>query len=156
MNTALYCNDCNMKRIVADGYYMCPKCGIITDNYLANGGEWIENIWMKYKKTIHNRSKWMYERLHECVDSRYINIIVDIMRKEKLISDRNVARYNYCIIRICSRRGIPLNCYLKDLIESKMKYKFDDQLFGIVYKKLEWDKDCSCLYYLKWLKEIMI
>ena len=64
MNTALYCNNCNMKRIVATGYYTCPKCGVISDNYLTNGGEWIENIWLRYKKTsINNRSKWMYKRL---------------------------------------------------------------------------------------------
>ena len=159
MNTALYCNDCNMKRIVIDGYYTCPKCGVISDNYLTNGGEWIENIWMKYKKTVHNRSKWIYKRLRECVDSRYNNIItddfmkvLDVMRKEKLISEGNVARYNYYILRLYSRRGIPLNCYLKDLIESKTKNKFDDQFFGIVYKKLEWDKDCNSLYFLKCFK----
>ena len=64
MNTALYCNDCKAKRIVAKGYYTCPKCGVISDNYLTNGGEWIENIWLRYKKTsINNRSKWMYKRL---------------------------------------------------------------------------------------------
>ena len=102
----------------------------------------------------------MYKRLRECIDSRYINIIIDdfekvldIMRKEKLITGRNVSRYNYYIIRLCSRRGIPLNCHLKDLIESKTKEKFDDRLFGIVYKKLEWDKDCSCSYFLKCFKE---
>ena len=98
----------------------------------------------------------MYKRLKECIDSRYINIIIDdfekvldVMRKEKLISGRNVSRNNYYIIRLCSRRGIPLNCHLKDLIESKTKNKFDDRLFGIIYKKLEWDKDCNCPYYLK-------
>ena len=31
MNTALYCNDCNMKRIVAKGYCTCPKCGVRSD-----------------------------------------------------------------------------------------------------------------------------
>ena len=45
MNTALYCKDCSsgtvVKRIVADGYYTCPKCGVISDNYSTNGGEWI-------------------------------------------------------------------------------------------------------------------
>ena len=74
------------------------------------------------------------------------------MRKEKLITGRNVSRYNYYIIRLCSGRGIPLNYHLKDLIESKTK-KFDDRFFGIVYEKLEWDKDCNCSYYLKWFKE---
>ena len=101
----------------------------------------------------------MYKRLKECIDSRYINIIIDdfekvldVMRKEKLISGRNVSRNNYYIIRLCSRRGIPLNCHLKDLIESKAKKKFDERLFGMVYKKLEWDKDCNCPYFLKWLE----
>ena len=42
MSTALYCNDCNMKRIVADGYYTFPKCGVINDNYLSNSGEWMK------------------------------------------------------------------------------------------------------------------
>ena len=78
MNTALSCNDCNIKRIVIDGYYTCTKCGVISDNYLTNGGEWIEDVWLKYKKTVHNRSKLMYKRLRECVDSRYINM----MRRE--------------------------------------------------------------------------
>ena len=57
----------------------------------------------------------MYKRLKECIDSRYINIIIDdfekvldVMRKEKLISGRNVSRYNYYIIRLCSRRGMTL------------------------------------------------
>ena len=59
----------------------------------------------------------------------------------------------YLGIRLCSRKGIPLNCHLKDLIESKTKDKFDDRLFGIVYKNLEWDKDCNFSYYLKWFKE---
>ena len=36
------------------------KCGVISDNYLTNGGEWIENIWMKYKKSVHNKSKWIH------------------------------------------------------------------------------------------------
>ena len=157
MNIALYCYDCDMKRIVVDGSYTCKKCSVISDNYLTNGGEWVENIWMKYKKSVHNRSKWMYKKLKECIDSQYINIIddfmkaLDIIRKEKLISGRNLSRYNYYIIRLCSRREIPLNCTLKDFIESKTK-KFDDRLFGIVYKKLEWDKDCSCSYFLKWFK----
>ena len=39
MNTALYCNVCNLKRIVTNGYYRCPKCDVISDNYLTNGGE---------------------------------------------------------------------------------------------------------------------
>ena len=112
----MYCYNCNVKRIVYNGYYTCLKCGVINDNYVTNGGEWIKNIWMKYKKkSVHNRSKWMYKRLRECIDSQYINIInddfmkvVDIMRKDKLISSRNIARYNYYIIRLCSRRGIPL------------------------------------------------
>ena len=83
----------------------------------------------------------MYKKLRECIDSQYINIIidhfikvVDIMKKEKLISGRNVARYNYYIIRLCSRRGIPLNCHLKHLIESKTKEKFDDRLFRMEYR----------------------
>ena len=142
----MYRKDCSMKRIVADGYYTCPKCGVIS-NYLTNGGEWVENI-------------WMYKRLKECIDSRYINIIIDdfekvldVMRKEKLISGRTISRYNYYITRLCNRRGIPLNCHLKDLIEFKTKNIFHDRLFGIVYKKLEWDKDCNCSYYLKWFKE---
>ena len=29
MNTALYCNDCKVNRIVAKGYYTCPKCSVI-------------------------------------------------------------------------------------------------------------------------------
>ena len=97
-------------------------------------------------------------RLKECIDSRYINItiydfvkVLDVMRKEKLICGRNVSRYNY-YIRLYSRRGIPLNCHLKVLIESKTKNKFDDWLFAIMYNKLEWDKDCNCSYFLKWLK----
>ena len=101
----------------------------------------------------------MYKRQRECIDSQYINIIiddfrkiVDIMKKEKLISGKNIARYNYYIIRLCSRRGIPLNCHLKDLIEYKTKNKFDDQLFGIICTKLEWDKDCNCPYYIKWFE----
>ena len=57
MNTALYRNDCNMKTIVSKGYDTCPKCGVICDNYVTNGGEWIETIWLKYKKSLHNRSK---------------------------------------------------------------------------------------------------
>ena len=100
----------------------------------------------------------MYKKRLECIESQYINIILDdfmkvldIIRKEKLITRRNLSRYNYYIIRLCSRRGIPLNCALKDLIESKTK-KSDDRLFGIVYKKLQWDKDCSCPYFLKWFK----
>ena len=113
---------------------------------------------MKYKKTVHNRSKWMYKRLRECIDRRNINIIddfekvLDVMRKEKLITGKNIARYNYYIIRLCSRTGIPLNRHLKDLIESETKNKFDERLFGIVYKKLKWGKDCNCPYFLKWLK----
>ena len=71
-----------------------------------------------------------------------------ILKKEKLITGRNVSRYNYYIIRLCSRREIPLN-YLKDLIESKTKEKFDDRLFNIIYNKLEWDKDSNCPYFLK-------
>ena len=82
------------------------------------------------------------------------------MRQEILIKGRNVSRYNYYIIRLCSRRGIPLNCHLKDLIESKTKEKFDDRLFGIIYNKLGWDseaaKKCECRYYLNWLKETML
>ena len=62
INSALYCKDCNVKRIVANGYYKCPKCVVISDNYLTNGGEWIENIWLKRKKSVHNRSKWMYKK----------------------------------------------------------------------------------------------
>ena len=62
MNTALYCNDCNMKRIVASGYYTCPNCGVISDNYLTNGGEWIENIWLKYK-SVHNRIKYKIKQI---------------------------------------------------------------------------------------------
>ena len=160
MNSVLYCYDCNMKKIVVNGYYTCKKCGVVGGNYLISGGEWIENIWLKYKKSVHNRSKWMYKKLLKCIDSQYINIILDdfmkvldIMRKEKLITGRNLSKYNYYIIRLCSRRGMPLNCTLKDLIKSKTKKRFDDRLFGSVYNKLEWDKDCSCPYFLKLFKK---
>ena len=82
------------------------------------------------------------KKLRECVENKYINIITDdsmkvvVMKKEKLINGRNVSRYNYYILRLCSRRGITLECHLNDLIDSKAKNKFDNRLFGVVYKKL--------------------
>ena len=33
--------------------------------------------------------------------------VVDVMKKKKLITGQNVSRYNYYIIRLCGRRGMP-------------------------------------------------
>ena len=78
------------------------------------------------------------------------------MKKEKLINGKNVSRYNYYIIRLFNRRGIPLKCHVKDAAGSKTKKMFDGHLFGIIYRKLGWDKDCNCLYYLAWRGELDI
>ena len=80
--------------------------------------------------------------------------VVDVMKKEELFNGWNVSRYNYYIIRLCSRRGNPLKCYLKDMADSKTNKIFDDGLFGIIYSKLGLDKDCNCLYYLAWRGEL--
>ena len=39
-----------------------------------------------------------------------------------------------------------------DMKDSKVRSKFDDRLFGEVYKKLGWDRGCVCPYYLKWMR----
>lgn len=48
---------------------------------------------------------------------------------------------NYYIIRLASRRGITLRKELKDMKDTKSKKIYDDHLFGIIYKELNWDKD---------------
>ena len=129
MNSTLYCSDCKVDRIIADHAFV-------------HEGQWIDNIWLKYKKkSVHSRNRWTYKKLCRCVEDQCIDHICDdFIKEEKLISGRNVSRYNYYIIRLCSRRGIPLKCHVKDMV--------DDRLFGVVYPQLGRDKYCNCLYYL--------
>ena len=75
------------------------------------------------------------------------------MKKEKLIKGRNMSRYNYYIIRLCGRRGIPLKCYVKDMANTETKKMFNDRLFGIVFSKLGWESK-NCLYYRAWRGEL--
>ena len=39
---------------------------------------------------------------------------------------------------------------INDMKHSKTWAKFDDNLFGIIYKELKWDIVCSCPYYKEW------
>ena len=73
------------------------------DHAFVNEGQWIDNIWLKHKnKSVHSRNRWMHKKLRGCIEDQYIDLIcndfmkvVDFMKKEKLITGRNVSRYNY-------------------------------------------------------------
>ena len=82
--------------------------------------------------------------------------IVFVLRKEGLIK-RNVSRYDFYIIRICTRRQIQTREPRKgedvrDLKDGKTKCRFEEQLYGTVYPKLGWDR-CSRhdRYYRAWM-----
>lgn len=78
-------------------------------------------------------------------------ISAEIMNKRNLIKGHNISRYNYYIIRLCSRRNIQLLKEIPDMKNSKTRHKFDDNLFGVVYKELKWDTKYDCPYYKEWL-----
>ena len=66
--------------------------------------------------------------------------IVSVLREEGLIK-RNVSRYDFYIIRICSRKRIQPRELTKgeglsDLKNGKTRCRFKEQLYGTVYQKL--------------------
>ena len=50
-----YCGDCRMEMRIIDGTYICDHCGAVGDSVMVN--EWIDNIWMKRKKSLYIRSQ---------------------------------------------------------------------------------------------------
>ena len=65
------CSDCKVQRIIADGFYTCPKCGVIADRVFVNEGKWIHNIGLKYKKkSVHSRNRWIYKKLKRIIDDQ--------------------------------------------------------------------------------------
>ena len=101
------------------------------------------------KKITHTYRKWIWKRLRDRSVASYNEIrlilsdfhkIVFVLRKEGLIK-RNVSRYDFYIIRICTRRQIqPIEPRkgedLRDLKNGKTKCRFEEQLYGTVYPKL--------------------
>ena len=72
-----------------------------------------ESDWMK-KKSVHTYRRWMWKRLRDRSVATHNEIglivsdfhkIVSVLREEGLIK-RNVSRYDFYIIRICSRKRI--------------------------------------------------
>ena len=109
---------------------------------------------------MHLRSKWIQKRLNGAVKPEHVSRIstdfmqvVRVMINKKLIKGRNISRYNYCVIRLCSRRGLELLKDIPDMKKSKTRQRFDNNLFGIVYKELRWNINCVFPYYLDWLKK---
>ena len=154
-----FCDDCRIDKIIVDeGVYVCPECGETEYGYV---NEWDDEIW-KHKKSLHSRYLHFRKQMiaGRYIESRYISMIADdfirvvsVMIEHDLIKGKNVSKFAYYVIRLCSRRGIELESLVKDMKASKTRRVFDSRLFGEVYPLLGWDQDCGCPYYLKWLDE---
>jgi hypothetical protein len=150
----LFCCNCNKDKIIDDQLYICPKCGECQYEYSEN---WIENIFY-YRKSVHSRRRWFFNKIKKCVDHQYVNIltsdfikIVQVVKSKRLLSGMNISRYAYYIIRLASRRGILLKNNVTDMKNSNTRSKFDNIPFGVVYPALKWDIGCKCKYYQEWL-----
>ena len=134
------CDECGTDLIHIDnGVTTCKRCGV-TDYELIP--PYIDEIW-KRKRTTHSRKRWFLNKVNEYVDRRYVSILTDdfvkvvnAMESLELIKGRNVSKYTYYIIRLCSRRDIPLIKQAKDVKTAEIRNKFDDVLFGQVYRTL--------------------
>ena len=154
--TLEYCYKCNTDRLLDQdgGYYVCQVYGEVGG--YKNQESFIPQIWRK-QRSEHKRNKWFAKVLRRYVNQRDVSIlfndfmkVVVELKKNKLIK-KNISRYDYYIIRLATRRGIKLlksSNHLKE--NSNIRVKFDDLLFGIVYRELGWDKNCNCPYYLIW------
>lgn len=80
--------------------------------------------------------------------------VVDVLYSCNLIKGRNVSRYRYYIIRLCHRRRFECLKKVADLKDGKVKDKFDNNLFGVVYPKLNWVCGGD-QYYDEWLRKNM-
>ena len=114
---------------------------------------------MNRKKDMYIRSRHIRNRVRKFVHHKYQSSIVsdflDVIRivTQQNFIKKNVSRYNYYIIRLASRKCAKRIKKPDDLVHIKTKKKFDDRLFGTIYPILGWDKNCHCLYYLKWKKK---
>ena len=154
----IYCSKCEIELKIIDGIYICDVCGTVGDSVMVS--EWIENIWLRRKKSIYIRSRNIRSRLEKYVHHSHLRYVfedflqvVDVMTKHRLIK-RNISRYDYYIIRLSSRINALLIKKPKDLVHSKTRKIFDDRLFGRVYPLLGWDKNCKCKYYFKWKRTV--
>lgn len=157
LNDTTYCYNCSNHRTpIEDGVFSCNKCGETTYGHVNN---FIPNVWM-YKKTHHSYSKWLGKLLtgKRLVSEDSIPIVIEdfilivsALKRNKLIA-KNVSKYNFYILRICSRRGIELIGKANDLISGKTKERFERNLYGVVYKDLGWDGQGDA-YYNEWVRK---
>ena len=94
-----------------EGSLVCTACGV--RQFIHVGERPGERDWLK-NRSVHTYRRWMEKRLRDrsVVWEHEIRIvvqdfhdIVSVLRKERFIK-RNVSRYDFYILRICSRRGI--------------------------------------------------
>lgn len=147
----------NMKIYNYSGYSVCNTCGSVYGYDYAI--DWIPEIW-KYKKSIHSRKRWFYNKVKPLTHAADVDRLVDdfqkvarAMENNNWITGRKVSRYDFYVLRLASRRGIHLIKGVRDMKESKTRRLFEDRLFGQVYLLLGWDKDCQCKYYIQWVYE---
>ena len=119
----------------ADGL-VCPSCGVRHFTLVNERPGKFD--WMK-KKSIHSCSRWMSKLLQDrsIVNINDIPIIVSgfptivVALQEAGFAKKNVSRYDYHILRVCSRRGIKSRELkepgdeLRDLTEGKTKDRFN-------------------------------
>ena len=132
-----YCKKCKIEMKIIDGIYISDKCGRVGDTVVVN--EWIENIWMCRKKSIYIRCRNIRNSIETYVHKIHVRYVfedflkvADIMIKYGLIK-KNISRYDYYIIRLCSRINAILIMKPKDLVHSNTRKIFNDRLFGRVY-----------------------
>ena len=136
------------------GVTVCKVCFV--EEYEMVPG-FIEEIW-RYQKTSHSRRRWFVNKVGEFSDRRHVRTLADdfarvtsALEARGMIggkgSGRNVSRYEYYIIRLCSRRAIKPKSTPKDVKTPEIRSRLDDELFVAIYPILGWDNDCACSYY---------
>ena len=106
------CTECENEYECINGMFACVNCGEVEDYEMIP--EWVENMWLNWKKSQYIRSRHIRARVEQNVHANYCSSIVsdfmevvEIMIKHKMIN-KNVSRYDYYIIRLASWIGAKL------------------------------------------------
>ena len=70
-----YCRKCEIEMKIIIGVYICDQCGDVGDSVMIN--EWVDDIWIKRKRSVYIRTKHIKKRLEKYVHQRYITIVFD-------------------------------------------------------------------------------
>ena len=152
------CERCSSReKVEGSGYVTCSNCGQVVDVLLSNYVSYEHNKddYLK-QRSEHCRVRWFKRLMRNHIHSSHWNLIshefqeiVRCMESLRLLEGRNLVKYSFYLIRLCSRNGVELRTPLPNLKTKKALNTLEDRLFGKVYVELGWS-GTGCEYYERW------